>query len=82
MSEQEEEEEEGESQEKRILGIVWKTKEDTLSVAIDEEKYKEEATTPRHVVQQQAALFDPLGIVAPFHLLGRQWTQKAMTGKW
>ena len=82
MSEQEEEEDEGESQEKRILGIVWKTKEDTLSVAIDEEKYKEEATTPRHVVQQQAALFDPLGIVAPFHLLGRQWTQKAMAGKW
>ena len=78
----EEEVEEEEAKEKRILGIVWDTKKDTLSVAIDEEKYKDEATTPRHVVQQQAALFDPLGIVAPFHLLGRQWTQKAMTGKW
>ena len=74
--------EEDEEKERRILGIVWNTKEDTLSVAIDEEKYKEEATTPRHVVQQQAALFDPLGIVAPFHLLGRQWTQKAMAGQW
>ena len=81
MSEEKEEEEE-EGKEKRILGIVWNTKEDRLSVAIDEEKYKDQATTPRHVVQQQAALFDPLGIVAPFHLLGRQWTQKAMTGKW
>ena len=84
MKEEEEEgeEEDGVYKEKRILGIVWNTKEDTLSVAIDEEKYKEEATTPRHVVQQQAALFDPLGIVAPFHLLGRQWTQKAMADKW
>ena len=81
MTEKKEEEEE-EEKEKRILGIVWNTKEDKLSVAIDEEKYKDQAITPRHVVQQQAALFDPLGIVAPFHLLGRQWTQKSMSGKW
>ena len=34
------------------------------------------------VVQQQAALYDPMGMIAPFILLGRQWTQSAMQGPW
>ena len=77
-----EEEEEEEAEEEKILGIVWNLKEDTLAVSIEEERFLEPATTPRKVVQQQASLYDPLGIVAPFVLIGRRWTQQAMTGEW
>ncbi len=38
--------------------------------------------TPRLVVQQQAGLYDPLGLVAPFVLIGRAWTQKSMMKDW
>ena len=65
-----------------ILGIGWNTKRDSLHVVIDDEKFITPATTPRMVVQQQAALYDPMGMVAPFILLGRQWTQSAMQGPW
>ena len=64
------------------MGIVWNTKDDTLGVAIEEEKYTARARTPREIVQQQASLYDPLGIIAPFIMLGRQWIQKSMSGKW
>ena len=33
-------------------------------------------------MQQQAALYDPMGILAPFILIGRKWTQMSMQGKW
>ena len=71
-----------EERHQKILGIAWDMKEDSFSVAIEEEKFTPRATTPRQVVQQQAALFDPLGILAPFILLGRRWTQQSMTGPW
>ena len=71
-----------EKEERKILGIVWDTDNDTFSVAIDEEKFREVAETPRQVVQQQAALFDPIGMVAPFVLIGRKWTQESMTDDW
>ena len=74
--------EEEQEEQQSILGISWNTKEDTLSVAVDETKFEEEATTPRMVVKQQALLFDPIGICAPFILLGRQWTQQSMVGPW
>ena len=64
------------------MGIGWNTKRDSLNVVIDDEKFAIPATTPRMVVQQQAALYDPLGMIAPFILLGRQWTQSAMQGPW
>ena len=76
-----EEEEEGEEvEEEKILGIVWNLKEDSLAVSIEEERFLQPAKTPRQVVQQQAGLYDPLGIVAPFVLIGRKWTQQAMKG--
>ena len=75
--------EEGEDEEvNTILGIQWNMTNDTLSVAVDEERFKERAKTPRQVVQQQAALYDPIGILAPFILIGRGWTQKLMQGRW
>ena len=61
---------------------MWNIKEDTLRVAIEEERFAEMAKTTRQVVQQQAGLYDPLGIVAPFVLIGRRWTQRAMKGEW
>ena len=75
-------EEEEQEEEQKILGIIWNTKDDTLGVAIEEEKYSGRARTPREIVQQQASLYDSLGIIAPFILLGRQWIQKSMKGKW
>ena len=74
--------EEEQEEQQSILAISWNTKEDTLSVAVDEAKFKEEATTPRMVVKQQASLFDLIGICAPFILLVRQWTQQSMIGPW
>ena len=77
-----EEVEEEQERMQKILGIVWDLEEDTLSVAIEPEKFVKEATTPRMVVQQQAGLYDPLGLIAPFILIGRSWTQKSMTKDW
>ena len=34
------------------------------------------------MIQQQAALFDPIGMIAPFILLGRKWTQSSMVDEW
>ena len=76
------EEPHGEGKTEKILGVVWNMKKDTFSPAFDEEKFKERARTPRGIVQRQAAIHDPLGISAPFQLLGRKLTQKAMQGKW
>ena len=73
---------EDEEAEKKLLGVVWNTDTDRLSVAIEEEKFAQQAKTPRHVVQQQAALFDPIGMIAPFILLGRKWTQSSMVDEW
>ena len=56
--------------------------EDRLAISIEEERFIEVAKTPRQVVQQQAGLYDPLGMISPFILIGRRWTQKAMTGSW
>ena len=75
-------EQEDDGKEKKILGIVWDTKTDEFKVSIDLEKFEAEADTPRLVVTQQASLFDPIGMIAPFMLLGRQWTQEAMTDEW
>ena len=72
----------GETAEKKLLGVVWNTDTDRLSVAIEDEKFEKRAETPRHVVQQQAALFDPIGMIAPFILLGRKWTQSSMVDEW
>ena len=75
-------EEEEQDEEASILGIRWNTKTDRLSVAIDEEKFIERAQTPRQIVKQQASLYDPLGITAPFIFLGRKLTQKSMKPGW
>ena len=42
--------EEEESEEERILGIIWNMKQDTLSVSIEEERFVELAKTTRQVV--------------------------------
>ena len=76
----EEEEEEEEEEVDKILGIQWNMTNDTLSVAVDE-RFKVRAKTPRQVVQQ-AALYDPMGILATFILIERRWTQMSMQGKW
>ena len=76
------EEAHGEESREKILGVVWNMKEDTLSIAIEEEEFEKTAITPRQIVQMQAKIFDPLGIGAPFVLIGRRLTQKAMKGKW
>ena len=64
------------------MGIGWNTKHNSLNVVIDDEKIAVPVTTPRMMVQQQATLYDPLGMIAPFILLDRQWTQSAMQGPW
>jgi len=70
------------NKEQKVLGIAWDMEKDTLSVAIDEEKFKVPAQTTRDLVKLQASLFDPLGLIAPNIMIGRSWTQKSMHGNW
>merc|ERR1712228_1132384 len=69
-------------EEEKILGILWNMVTDRLSVVIEEERFAATAETPRQLVKLQASLYDPLGILAPFILLGRLIIQAAMQGRW
>ena len=68
--------------EQKVLGIAWDMQKDTLSVSIEEEKFRKPAETTRDLVRMQASLFDPLGMIAPNIMIGRSWTQKSMHGNW
>lgn len=52
----------------KILGLMWDTKEDTLSVNVQPvlEWLKNEEPTKRFILQTSARIYDPLGFVAPF----------------
>ncbi|XP_055368558.1 uncharacterized protein LOC114864937 [Betta splendens] len=56
-----------------VLGIRWNVKSDTFSfkVALDEKP-----TTRRGILSTVASMFDPLGFLAPFLLLGKQIQQE------
>ena len=64
----------------KVLGVEWETREDVFTFYFNDENLKREVKTPRDIVSIQASLFDPLGFVAPFILIGRRLLQKSMAG--
>ena len=64
----------------KVLGISWETKGDRLTFVFDDEKTRSIAKTPRQLVAVQATLYDPLGLISPFQLFGRQMLQQSMVG--
>ena len=49
---------------------------------IESEKFEVDVETLRQLVKLQATMYDPMGILVPFILLGRKIIQMAMQGKW
>lgn len=57
----------------KALGLQWDTDQDILSFRIGEKEHKE---TRRGLLATVASVFDPLGLVSPFVLLGRRILQQ------
>ena len=62
----------------KVLGVGWSTADDALVFEFDKEIVSKEVNTPRELVSVQASLFDPLGLIAPFLLIGRRMLQRSM----
>ena len=60
--------------EQLILGIKWDTREDSLRVSADRliDKIKSEMKTKRDMWKIIPSLFDPLGLLSPYCLLGKK----------
>ena len=52
----------------KLLGLSWDKSKDSLSVTLDHEGY---GTTKRSVLSQLAKIYDPLGLVSPMTLQGK-----------
>ena len=55
--------------ESKMLGLKWDKKQDTLAVIIPSE---EAQPTKRGILRKLARIYDPLGLVAPLTLIGKQ----------
>ena len=61
----------------KALGVRWKTETDTLTVDVELPESSEEQPTKRSLLHAVASLFDPLGLAAPVHLVGKILLQSA-----
>ena len=50
----------------KVLGLVWNTNADELSISTRKLKLQQPATTKREVLTTLAFLYDPLGMLTPF----------------
>ena len=62
----------------KILGVVFQSSIDAFRLRIDPERYKEYVETKRRLLSMVASIYDPLGLWAPFLILGRFQFQKAV----
>ena len=60
------------------LGIYWNTEEDNI---VFDARLKETPNTKRGMLSVVSSIYDPLGLVSPFILEGRQIVQKLCFGK-
>ena len=65
--------------EQLVLGMKWDTKKDEIRVNADrlKEKIKKNIKTKRDIWKVIPSIYDPLGFLAPFCLLGKQIVQEA-----
>ena len=64
-----------------VLGVGWDASTDDFTFTFDQKTAERQVKTPRELVSVQASLFDPLGYIAPFVLVGRRMLQKSMSQK-
>ena len=64
----------------KVLGVEWRMEEDVFTFNFDDESLQREVKTPRDIVSIQASLYDPLGFISPFLLIGRRLLQRSMAG--
>ena len=64
----------------KVLGVSWDSKNDNFVFQFDKEKINQAVNTPRQLVSVQASIYDPLGFLSPFCLLGRKLLQQATSG--
>ena len=62
----------------KVLGAGWDPTPDEFTFIFDDEAFIKDVRTPRALVSVQASLYDPLGLISPFILLGRKELQKSM----
>ena len=62
----------------KVLGVSWQPDKDAFTFIFDDERFQQPARTPRHLVAI-SHLYNSLGFLAPFQLLGRQMLQRSMT---
>ena len=49
----------------KVLGLVWNTNTDELSISTKKFEVQEPATTKRQVLTTLASIYDPLGMMTP-----------------
>ena len=64
----------------KVLGVSWDSKNDNLCFQFDKEKVEKAVETPRQLVSVQASIYNPLGFLSPFCLIGRKLLQQATSG--
>ena len=65
----------------KVLGVQWNPRADHFIFSIDLSNLCLPATTPRQLVSVQSSLYDPLGLISPFIMLGRSMLQRSMLDK-
>ena len=64
----------------KVLGVSWDSKADNFVFQFDNEKIDKAVETPCQLVSVQGSIYDPLGFLSPFCLLGRKLLQQAASG--
>ena len=62
----------------KALGVYWNTEEDNIGFEV---RLKDKPNTKRGMLSVVSSIYDPLGLVSPFILEGRQIVQKLCFGK-
>ena len=64
----------------KVLGAGWDPSTDDFTFIFDDATFDRDVRTPRALVSVQASLYDPLGFLSPFILIGRKLLQLSMIG--
>ena len=56
----------------KVLGVSWIPSADVFTFNFDPEISSKDVKTPRDLVSVSSSLYDPLGFVSPFSLIGRE----------
>ena len=60
----------------KVLGLLWDEVDDTISIGGIDKVNTQSVVTKRDVMHSVAKVFDPLGLLTPFTLLGKLFLQK------